>query len=119
MTFSDKQCLHSLAYKIFTKNCIFYIYRQDLSVLLFFSLQLKVYYGSLEVTKVEESPKYDLKNLVSGLGGALSLFLGGSFIMFFEIVEFFLRSLESLLHPKRALNAMRCKKIRDEPEVQT
>ena len=60
-------------------------------------LQLKVYFGSLEVMNIIESPEYNFDSLLTNLGGALSLCLGVSFIMVFEIIELIIRGIEVLI----------------------
>ena len=51
-------------------------------------MQVVIYYGSLDVEAVSEEPEYTFLTFLSGLGGALSLYLGISFIQVFEVVEF-------------------------------
>ena len=45
----------------------------------------------MEVTNTSEKRQYDATALVNGLGGALSLYLGVSLIMIFELMELFIR----------------------------
>ena len=54
-------------------------------------LQVNVYFGSSEVTKIEEEVKMDLNSLLSSLGGALSLAPGISLVVVLEFVELGLR----------------------------
>ena len=51
-------------------------------------MQVNIYYGSLDVDTVYEEPEFTFLTFLSGLGGALSLYLGISFIQVFEVVEF-------------------------------
>ena len=62
-----------------------------------FIFQINIYFGSLDVTSIVESPKYDNAGLLNSLGGALSLFLGVSIIMLFEWLELIFRLLYSLM----------------------
>ena len=50
-------------------------------------MQVSIYYGSLDVDTVEENPEYTFLTFLSSLGGAVSLYLGVSFIQVFEVVE--------------------------------
>lgn len=45
----------------------------------------------MDVTTTTESEQYDTKGLVNSLGGALSLCLGISLIMIFELIELAIR----------------------------
>ena len=54
-------------------------------------LQLKVYFGSKSVEQVLEMPKYNVFTFLSSLGGAISVYLGMSFIVIFELLEIVLR----------------------------
>ena len=59
--------------------------------------QVKVFYRDLYVKKVEEIAEFPSPlSLMNSLGGALSLWLGISFIALFEIVELFIRLAYSL-----------------------
>ena len=48
---------------------------------------MSIYFGSLDVTSIVESPEFENGALLNSLGGALSLFLGVSLVMIFEVVE--------------------------------
>lgn len=50
-------------------------------------LSAKVYYKTLDVKLIVESPKYSTEGLVAALGGAMSLYLGIAIIMIFELFE--------------------------------
>ena len=52
---------------------------------------MDIFFGSMEVTKVREDPQYTLDSAINSLGGALSLCLGVSLVMIFEVVELALR----------------------------
>ena len=59
--------------------------------------QVKVFYRDMHVRKVEEIKEYpSVFNLLNSLGGALSLWLGISFIALFEIVELVVRIIHSV-----------------------
>jgi len=51
-------------------------------------LKVNIYYQHLNVLNIAESAEYDTFGLCSSIGGALSLWLGISLAMFFEVVEF-------------------------------
>ena len=51
-------------------------------------LKFNVYFKSMDSRVVTESETYDFMTLIYALGGALSLFLGISLAMVFEVVEF-------------------------------
>ena len=53
---------------------------------------MNIFFESKSVTKVEESAKVSVSDLLSDLGGACSLYLGISVIALFELVEFGFRS---------------------------
>ena len=46
-----------------------------------------VYYQTLNVRSIEQNEAYPATDLVSGLGGALSLYLGIAIVMAFEVFE--------------------------------
>ena len=48
-----------------------------------------VYYQSLNVQIIRQTPKYTDEGFFAGLGGALSLYLGMAIIMIFELLELF------------------------------
>ena len=49
-----------------------------------------VLYGSLSTTVLREYLIYDWDSLVADFGGTLGLFVGFSFVMLWDLVEFFL-----------------------------
>ena len=59
--------------------------------------QLNVYFGSLEVTEIAESPEYTLMSFINNLGGALGVFMGASMMFWLEIIEFWYRMGENLV----------------------
>ena len=59
---------------------------------------MNIYFGTMDISTVEELPEYLFYDFINSLGGALSLLLGVSIIMLFEWVEFFLRFMYSLLN---------------------
>jgi hypothetical protein len=50
-------------------------------------LSLKIYYSNLEYTEISQQAKFETWDLVSNLGGILSLFLGLSFLSFFDLFQ--------------------------------
>ena len=54
-------------------------------------MQISIYYGSLDVDNVAENPEYTFLSFLSSLGGAVSLYLGISFIQVFEVVELIIK----------------------------
>ena len=46
-----------------------------------------IYFGSFDVTTIEEVPQYTFWGFMSTLGGALSLFLGLTFMQLLEVVQ--------------------------------
>lgn len=61
-------------------------------------LQINVYFDTLSEQAIETKATYGGSALTSGIGGVLSLFLGISIAMVFEIVELFLDFLGNLLN---------------------
>ena len=59
-------------------------------------LQVSIYFGTVEVSSVIESPQFTVNSFINSLGGALSLFLGCSFVQLFESVELVIRMIYSL-----------------------
>ena len=47
-------------------------------------------YGSLSITVLREYFIYPFDSLVSDFGGTLGLFVGFSFVMFWDVVQFFI-----------------------------
>ena len=54
--------------------------------------KLTVYYDSLKYTLVSQQPKTLLIDLIPNIGGILGLFIGTSFLSFFEIIELFVEA---------------------------
>ena len=54
-------------------------------------LQIKIFFGSRSVERVQEDAKYTTFSLMSSLGGATSLYLGISFVVLFEFFEVIVR----------------------------
>ena len=50
-------------------------------------LSLNVYYDTLSYTEYIESPKLEIVDLVSNIGGIIGVFVGASLLSIFEIVE--------------------------------
>ena len=76
--------------KFMTKNLKHFVQQNFISV--------TIYFGSFDVQTIEEIPIYSFWGFLSTLGGALSLFLGLTFIQMFEVLEFLVKLLVSLLN---------------------
>ena len=50
-------------------------------------LSVKVFFQSLNIRNIQESVKYDLITSIYAIGGAVSLYLGISLAMVFEVFE--------------------------------
>jgi hypothetical protein len=50
-------------------------------------LGVAIYYSSLSYTKISEDAKMEIPDLVGAIGGTLGLFLGMSFMSFYEVFE--------------------------------
>jgi hypothetical protein len=50
-------------------------------------LAVNVYYTDMQYTSIEEVEKLEFIDLVAGIGGTMGLFLGVSFLSFFEIID--------------------------------
>jgi hypothetical protein len=72
---------------------------------------VRFFYNSLKVTKISQIPKTQIFDLISFIGGNLSLFIGFSFVTLFEIIEIFIVILFSLFQ-----RSNRIKKIENENE---
>ena len=59
--------------------------------LLYLNLQVRIYYGSFEVTKIKETPQFTSQTILSEFGGTLSLWLGICLAGVLELVELSLR----------------------------
>ncbi len=72
---------------------------------MFKSFQLRIYYGSKATSKIIETPKYQGYNsILSSVGGAISLYLGMSFVSLCEFIEFALRALAACIGKNRNKN---------------
>ncbi len=58
-------------------------------IITYFSTEIYVYYRSLKYTSITQQAKMKWEQLISNLGGYLSLFVGLSFVSLFEITEIF------------------------------
>ena len=59
---------------------------------------MNVYFSTLDVEMVEEKEKYpDPWSYLSALGGAISVYLGASLLNIFEILEFLIRLVISIV----------------------
>ena len=61
-------------------------------------LSVTIYFGTFDVTTIREVPQFNFWGFLSTLGGALSLFLGLTFIQLLEVVEFILKLLFNFVH---------------------
>ena len=50
-------------------------------------LKVNVYFKTMDSRKITESATYDLNSMLYAIGGAISLFLGISLSMIFEVIE--------------------------------
>ena len=58
---------------------------------------MKLYYKDMSVQKIEEVKEFpSFINVLNSLGGALSLWLGISFIAIFEVVELMFRFVHAM-----------------------
>ena len=65
------------------------------------SAKLYVYFEDKTITKVEEEKKYSLSGILSSIGGAISLYLGMSFISLFEVLEIPMRMCKPVQRPSK------------------
>ena len=61
-------------------------------------ITVTIYFGTFEVATIQEVPQYNFWGFLSTLGGALSLFLGLTFIQLLEVVEFMSKLLFNSIH---------------------
>ena len=66
-------------------------------------LAINVYFDTLEFTTIDELEKNELIDLIAAMGGLLGLFLGMSFITFFEYAELFIMFCVPLMPQKRKI----------------
>ena len=64
-------------------------------------LQVNVFFNTLNTHTVKESIYYDPITMIYAFGGALSLYLGISLAMIFEIFEWLVDTVSNLVCPKR------------------
>ncbi len=48
---------------------------------------IQAYYRTLKYTAIDQDPVWRILDLIAYIGGIIGLFLGGSFLSFFEIFE--------------------------------
>ena len=58
--------------------------------------KLVIFYDEMKESKISQEIKYHLTDLISNIGGTLSLFLGLSFLSFIEIIEIFISVMKVL-----------------------
>ena len=51
-----------------------------------------MYFATMKMENIVESPEINYAEFRNSLGGALALYLGISFVSFFEVVEFLIRA---------------------------
>ena len=73
---------------------------------------VSIYYGSLKYTSYSEQPKMQMFDLISNIGGTMSLFISISFVSLFEIIEILIEMLFIALNRRDA-------KIRINPRDET
>jgi hypothetical protein len=56
----------------------------------------RVFYSSLKVATISETPKTQLFDLISNIGGIFGLFIGISFVTLFELAEIFIEIIFSI-----------------------
>ena len=57
---------------------------------------LLVYFEEMRITSIAQSPKEEVSNLISNIGGTLGFFLGLSLLSFIEVIELFLQLIFSM-----------------------
>ena len=75
-------------------------------------LEICVYFENLEYTEIRQEIKTTIIDLISNIGGLLGLFLGMSFLSFFEFLELFAQIIWILFH-KNNSNAIFVNQIND------
>ena len=75
-------------------------------------LAFRVYFENLEYTEIRQEIKTTIIDLISNIGGILGLFLGMSFLSFFEFLELFAQIIWILFH-KNNPNAIIVNQIND------
>ena len=68
--------------------------------------QLRVYFESLKYTSISQIPKTKGFDLVAEIGGILGLFIGLSFVSFFEIAELFIEVLFIFFQKKTKISTL-------------
>jgi len=77
-------------------------------------LAFRVYFENLEYTEIRQEIKTTIIDLISNIGGLLGLFLGMSFLSFFEFLELFAQIIWILFH-KNNPNALKNLKQEENP----
>ena len=62
--------------------------------------QLNVYFSTLNVETISEVEDFPLMNLLSDIGGDLSLYIGITTLTFFEFGEWFIRIVYAIMSSK-------------------
>ena len=72
-------------------------------------LNVNIYFDSLDITRIEQSKKIEISDLISSVGGTLGLFLGISLLSIFEFIEILL---EILLSKAKKLKSNKIKTLK-------
>jgi hypothetical protein len=75
---------------------------------------LSLYYEKLQYTKLSEIPKTQPFDLVSNIGGILGLFIGCSFVTFFELTEVIMETCYILFNNKKQIHVRQIISLEDE-----
>ena len=67
-------------------------------------LAVDIFYGDMKYLSIEELEKMSFIDLISGVGGTLGLFIGMSFLSFFEIIDVLIEAFIYLIGKKRVKN---------------
>ena len=79
------------------------VYINIISIIMF-EFQVTIFFSTLKTDNIGEKPEIGGSEFRNQLGGALALYLGISFVSFFEVVELLIRLLLSpfgIFRPKR------------------
>ena len=69
-------------------------------------LQVNVYFSTLNINRVTESVTYSTNTMIYAFGGAMSLYLGISLVMVFEVIEWLIDTLLNLVCQKQGKQIM-------------
>ena len=63
-------------------------------------LQINIYFTTLNIHTIQESITYEWNTIIYALGGAMSLYLGISLVMIFEVFEWLIDTMINLICKK-------------------